>query len=82
MVADVHDDSEYEERDDGSSVDGGTSARTGKGDSQRQERKRKRRKVDEGRRGSEEVDQATPLGRDPISSGYVTEHQARELFGM
>lgn len=82
MVADVHDDSEYDERDDASSADGGTSARKGKGDSQRQERKRKRRKVDEGRRGSEEVDQTTPLGRDPVSSGYVTEHQARELFGM
>lgn len=89
MVADVNDDSEYEDHE-GSSAEEDEKARAaGKGahaveqPTHRTERKRKRRKIDRAdRANSEDVDQTTPLGRDPISSGYVTEHQARELFGM
>lgn len=74
----------------GSSIDddkpgrqGGPSTATGKDDRHDGDQKRKRRKLNRGNRAnSEDLDQATPLRRDPISSGFVTEAQARELFGM
>jgi hypothetical protein len=75
MVADVRDD----ESDYASSVEDG--ARPGTAEEQRQG-KRKRRKVDPGRGVSEDVDRETALGKDPVSCGFVTEGQARELFGM
>lgn len=50
------------------------------------ERKRKRRKLDPGGAAAfmeeEEEDSARLFRRDPVSVGYVTEHQARELFSM
>lgn len=79
MVADVRDD----ESDDGSSGGEGAGVRSGTAEQERGRVKRKRRKVDHGRGGSEDVDQeVTALGRDPVSCGFVTEGQARELFDM
>jgi hypothetical protein len=89
MVADMNGDSDSEGQR-GSSIEEDKSGRQGRPataggkDEQHPEyQKRKRRKLNRGSRaGSQDVDPATPLGRDPISSGYVTEAQARELFGM
>ncbi|KAJ9121521.1 hypothetical protein QFC22_002139 [Naganishia vaughanmartiniae] len=52
------------------------------------ERKRKRRKLDPGGASAatagiaEENDSMRLFRKDPVSVGYVTEHQARELFSM
>lgn len=89
MVADMNGDSDSEGQR-GSSIEEDKSGRPGlpstaggKDEQHPEYQKRKRRKLNRGSRaGSEDVDQATPLGKDPISSGFVTESQARELFGM
>ncbi|KAJ9095193.1 hypothetical protein QFC19_007648 [Naganishia cerealis] len=47
------------------------------------QRKRKRRKIDpEGSLIDDGLDQGRLFRKDPVSAGYITEHQARELFAI
>lgn len=89
MVADMNGDSDSEGQRESSIEDdvhgdqGRPSTRTGKDDRHEDDQKRKRRKLNHGSRAnSEDIAQSTPLQRDPISAGFISEGQARELFDM